>query len=92
MKTIGICGISHLNNNINLASYTEKCTLNTILNLTSLHLKSHNNRIIDMGIYSNIDNALYDCRKKGVDTLYVTSKNILKDMKADTNGIDVMYF
>lgn len=98
MKKVGICAITSKNNNfkknsnISLSKYREKCTLNTIMNMAQNSLKQSDNNITQLGIYNNIDKALSDCKRKGIDTLYITSKDVIKDMKADTNGIDVMYF
>lgn len=98
MKKVGICALTSKtnnfakNSNISLSKYREKCTLNTIMNMAQNSLKQNDNHITQLGIYNNIDNALSDCKKKGIDTLYITSKDVIKDMKADTNGIDVMFF
>lgn len=98
MQKIGLCAISSQNNNlksnhnISLARYRENCTLNTIMGIAYSNLKHSKYDVSKMGIYNNIDNALSDCKKRGINTLYVTSQNITKDMKANTNGIDVMYF
>lgn len=95
MKKIGICGIYSQNDNyINnaLNRYKENITLNTIINITHSNLKQPMNDIVKLGLYDSIDDVFKICAKKKINTVYITSKNIPKDFRANTNGIDAMYF